>query len=405
MTKLAGLVGKPNAGKTTFFSAATLIPAKIAPYPFTTIEPNRGIAYVRVKCVCSELQVKDNPRNSICINGNRFIPVELIDVAGLVPDAWRGRGLGNKFLDELRRADVLIHVVDASGGTDAEGRKVKPGTHDPCEDIKFLEQEIAMWMAQILSRDWKKISRTIDYSGEDTATALANRLSGLKIRREHVLKAIRNADLENKKLSKWSNEDIINFSFELRREAKPMIIAANKIDISTAMENIERMKSEFRNYIIVPCCAEAELALRRAAEKGLIRYLPGDSDFELLKPEHLTEKQKKALKIIRENILQVWGSTGVQKAINAAFLEALKLIVVYPVEDATRMTDHNGNILPDALLVEQGTTARELAYLIHTELGETFIHAINAKTRQRIGENYVLKMNDIIKIVAAKARK
>jgi len=405
LPRQAGLVGKPNTGKTTFFSAATLAPAKIAPYPFTTIEANKGIAYVRVKCVCRELNVKDNPKNSMCIDGNRLIPIELIDVAGLVPDAWRGRGLGNKFLDELRRADVLIHVVDTSGGTDIEGRPVKLGTHDPCEDIRFLEREIAMWISQILSRDWKRISRAIEMSREDVASALAQRLSGLNIDRSHVFKALRDADLERKKLTSWNEEDLIRFSFELRKKAKPIIIAANKIDLPTSSDNLKRMKEEFKDYIIIPCCAEAELALRKAAERELIKYLPGDNDFEILKPEALTDKQRKALDLIREKILKIWGSTGVQEIINTAFLKVLRMIVVYPVEDIVKMSDHYGNVLPDALLVEKGTTARQLAYLIHTELGETFIHAIDARTKQRLGENYTLKMNDIIKIVAAKSRK
>ncbi|MCS7386419.1 MAG: redox-regulated ATPase YchF [archaeon GB-1867-005] len=405
MPRQAGLVGKPNTGKSTFFSAATLAPAKRAPYPFTTIEPNRGIAYVKVKCICRELGVKDNPKNSLCINGYRLIPVELIDVAGLVPDAWKGRGLGNKFLDELRRAEVLIHVVDASGGTDSEGRPVKLGSHDPCEDVRFLEREIAMWIAQILMRDWKRTSRLIEMAKEDLPSALAERLSGLQISRGHVAEALKLADLEGKKPSSWSEEDIMKFASELRKTSKPIIIAANKIDMPTARGNIEKMRREFKDYIIVPCSAEAELALRRAAEKGLIIYEPGSSDFDIVKPEKLTRRQMSALEVIREKVLKPWGSTGVQEVINRAFLELLEMIVVYPVEDANKLSDHDGNVLPDALLIKRGTTARQLAYKIHSDLGETFIYAINVRTNQRVGENYQLEMNDIIKIVAAMARK
>ncbi len=110
-----GIVGKPNAGKSTFFSAATLTVVPIANYPFTTIKPNRGISYLRTRCVCRELGVQDRPRNSRCVDGERFIPVELIDCPGLVPGASTGRGLGNQFLDDLRKADALIHVIDARG--------------------------------------------------------------------------------------------------------------------------------------------------------------------------------------------------------------------------------------------------------------------------------------------------
>ena len=154
-----GIVGKPNAGKSTFFSAATLTVVPIANYPFTTIRPNRGISYLRTKCVCKDLGVEDQPRNSRCVDGERFIPVELIDCPGLVPGASTGKGLGNQFLDDLRKADALIHVVDASGSTDSEGKPVAAGSHDPLEDVGFLESELEAWMYQILAKDWDKIAR------------------------------------------------------------------------------------------------------------------------------------------------------------------------------------------------------------------------------------------------------
>ena len=399
---LVGIVGKPNVGKSTFFSAATLALVEIASYPFTTIKPNRGVAYLRVPCVCKEFNVKDNPVNSLCINGIRLIPVELVDCAGLVPDAWKGRGLGNQFLDEIRKADALIHVVDAAGATDIEGRNVKPGTHDPVEDVKFLEREMTMWLAQILKRDWMRLTRTVEARRRDLISALEERLSGLAIERKHILEALKKTGLNPDKPASWSDEDFLNFVDNLRASSKPMLIAANKIDLPKAEENLERLKE--LGYVVIPCSAEAELALRRAADKGLIDYKPGDCNFKILAPEKISKPQSRALKLIHERILLNFGNTGVQEAINAAFFKLLNTIVVYTVEDIEKLTDHYGRVLPDARIIPYGTTARELAYKIHTELGETFIYAIEAREKRRLGENYILKDRDVISIVSAKRR-
>jgi len=401
-SRLLGVIGKPNTGKSTFFSAATLAPAEIANYPFTTIKPNRGVGYVRTPCVHEEFQVKDNPSNSLCLDGIRLIPVELIDVAGLVPDAWQGRGLGNQFLDEIRRADALIHVVDASGGTDCEGRLCKLGEHDPLEDVQFLEREITMWMASILKKDWPKLARTAEAESKDLYTMLEERLSGLAIKRSHILDATKKAGLNADKPTAWSDEDFLRFVDTVRQISKPMLIVANKIDLPTAEANLERLKK--LDYTVIPCCAEAELALRRAAEKQLIDYKPGDGNFKITQPEKLSESQTKALEIIREKILLKNGSTGVQDAINTAYFKLLSMITVYPVEDVEHLANHNGRVLPDAYLVPYGTTAHQFAYLIHTELGESFIYAVDARGRKRIGEDAVLKDRDVISIVSAKKR-
>jgi ribosome-binding ATPase YchF (GTP1/OBG family) len=401
-SKLLGIVGKPNTGKSTFFSASTLAPAEIANYPFTTIKPNRGVGYVRTPCVHEEFNVKDTPVNSLCLDGVRLIPIEFIDCAGLVPGAWQGRGLGNQFLDEIRKADALIHIIDASGGTDSEGRLCKLGEHDPLEDVKFLEHEITMWMANILKKDWPKIARTVESEKKDLYTMLEERLSGLSIRRSHIFEATRRTGLNTDKLTSWSEEDFLRFVDTLRQIAKPMIIGANKMDIPCAEENLERLKK--LNYIVVPCCAEAELALRRAAEKQLIDYRPGDCNFKILRPEKLSEAQTEALETIREKILLENGSTGVQEAVNTAFYKLLSMITVYPVEDPEHLADHNGRVLPDAYLVPYGTTARQLAYIIHTELGEGFIYAVEARERKRVGEDYILRDRDVLSIVSAKRR-
>jgi len=401
-SKKLGIVGKPNTGKSTFFSAATLIPVDIGNYPFTTIKPNRGIGYLRTPCVHTEFNVEDNPKNSLCLDGIRLVPVEMIDVAGLVPGAWEGRGLGNQFLDEIRRADALIHVVDASGSTDCEGKMCKRGTHDPLEDVKFLENEITMWMHQILKKDWSKLARIADSGREDMVSLLESRLSGLAIKRYHIIESLRKTDLNMDKPTLWKDEDVLKFLNILRSISKPTLIAANKIDLPTAENNVERLKES--GYNVVACSAEAELALRRAGEKGLIDYTPGDCKLTIKNPEKLTAFQNRALEAIQEQILYKFGSTGIQEAINMAFLELLQMVAVYPVEDSEHLSDHKGRVLPDVYLVPYGTTARQLAYIIHTELGDSFIHAIDIRGKNRIGEDYVLKDRDVISIVSAKKR-
>ncbi len=401
-SRLLGVIGKPNTGKSTFFSAATLATADIANYPFTTIKPNRGVGYVRTPCVHEEFKVQDNPRNSLCLDGTRLVPIELIDVAGIVPGAWEGRGLGNQFLDEIRRADALIHIVDASGGTDCEGKSCKPGEHDPLEDVQFLEREITMWMLTILKKDWAKVARTAEADKKGIASHLEERLTGLGIKRTSVAEAIRRCNLNVDKPATWSDDDFYRFVDTLRHISKPMLIVANKIDLPTAQINLERLKK--LDYTVIPASAEAELALRRASEKQLIDYKPGDKDFKILQPDKLSAGQIKALESIKEKILTTNGSTGVQEAINNAYFKLLDMITVYPVEDLEHLADHNGRVLPDAYLVPNGTTAHQFAYVIHTELGENFLYAVDARDKRRIGEDAVLKDRDVISVVSAKKR-
>jgi ribosome-binding ATPase YchF (GTP1/OBG family) len=394
-----GVVGKPNTGKSTFFAAATLLDVKRAPYPFTTIEPNVGVGHVKVRCVCRDLGVVDNPRNSVCIEGWRFVPVELIDVAGLVPGAWQGRGLGNMFLDHVRRAPVLIHVVDASGSTDEEGRVVKPGSHDPVQDVIFFEREFEMWMYQVVSRDWERLSKTIEYTRK--FDELYSRFAGLGIKPQVVQQVVEELGLSGKRVTQWSQDDLMSLVREARRASKPILIAANKADLPTAPDNIKRLTEQFKGrYVVVPTSAEAELALRKAAKAGLIKYIPGSSSFEVV--GRLTPEQRRALDYIEENVLKRYGSTGVQEALDKAVFELLGMIAVFPVENEKKLTDSKGNVLPDVYLVHRDSTARDLAYEIHTELGEKFAFAIDALTGRRLGSDEKLSHRMIVKIVTAR---
>jgi ribosome-binding ATPase YchF (GTP1/OBG family) len=400
-----GIVGKPSCGKTSFTNAACMTDFKVGSYPFTTIEANVGVTHVRTVCACKDLGVEDNPKNSICIEGIRLIPVKLIDVAGLVPGAHEGRGMGNQFLDDLRQADVLIHIVDASGSLDSEGQEVAAGSHDPVEDVRFLEDELVEWMLAIVKKDWRRITGRVRSEGAKLEELLLEKLSGLKITRGQVLKAIRAAELKAEAVDKWSDDDTREFVRTLQRVSKPIIIAANKIDRPGAEENYERLRAEFPDSLVVPVSALAEKVLKDLEKKSIVKYIPGDDDLEILKPQDLSDGEKTQLEKLREQILKKYGGTGVQNILNRAVFDYLKMITVYPVHDANSYTDSDGNVLPDVFLVPEGTTAKEFAGYIHTDLMESFIHGIDARTKMRISDKHVLKDRDVIKIVSAKGQK
>ncbi|HZB65489.1 MAG TPA: redox-regulated ATPase YchF [Nitrososphaeraceae archaeon] len=398
---IIGVIGKANVGKSTFFNSATDQAVPSANYPFTTIHPNIGISFVREKCVCREFGVIDNPLHSICIDGNRFVPIKLIDIAGLVPGAHLGKGLGNKFLDDARQADALIHVVDASGSTDPEGRVVEKSQGDPLFDIKFVEEEFDQWVLSIVNRDWSKTSRDMANQKLKIEQILTKRLSGLSVTVDTISNALSTIKLINKNPDKWTQEDLLEFVRLIRKNSKPLLILANKADISTSQENIKKIKQQ--NNIVIPCASEGELVLRKGAKKGLWYYLPGDPNFELKDENLLNEQQKKALKII-SSVLDKYGSTGVQEAINTVCFKLLNLIIVYPVEDEIKLSDKKGNILPNAFLLPKGSTAKDLATNIHEDLAKGFMFAIDVRNKQRIGADYELKHNDVIKIVSTTSR-
>ena len=398
---LIGLIGKANVGKSTFFSASTDNIVNIANYPFTTVKPNLGVCHVRINCVCTEFGVKDNPVHSICIDGIRFIPVQIIDVAGLVPGAHEGKGLGNKFLDDARQADALIHVIDISGSTDSEGRPVTPGTGDPLEDIRFVEEEFDLWLVSIIKRDMDNI-KDLDSSGYNMVQVLKKRLSGLGVTEAALDKVLNKLNLQNKKFKSWTEQEIFDFCQRIRRDVKPVVIAANKADISTTQNNLGELTEKYAN--VIPCASELEMLLRKAVKNGFIHYLPGDNSFEIKENTQLSDKQKQALEIV-SNFIKKHGSTGVQEIINLACFNLLEKIVVFPVEDDSKLSDKKGNILPEAYLLNKESTAKDLAHAIHEELGKGFLFAIDVRTKRRLGADHVLKNNDVIKIVSATSRK
>lgn len=397
---LIGVVGKANVGKSTFFKAATLADVEIANYPFTTIKKNEGVGFVSIECVDKDFGVRCQPNHGFCIGGLRFIPIKLVDVAGLVPGASQGKGLGNQFLNDLREADCLVHIVDASGGTDEKGNPITTDSRNPVDDVLFLEKELDEWFLGIFKKVWDRFVNTSKQEKTEASKAIAKQFSGLKVSETMIKQVINNLGLSQDLLS-WKEQDLKLFTTALRKLSKPMVIVANKADVDIAKQNIETLKVRFPNYEIIPCSAEAELALKEAASKRLITYTPGDKDFRILKPEALTTKQLKALEFIKKKVLEVYNNTGVQQALNTAVFKLLRYIAVFPVANA-RLQDNKGNVLPDCLLVPENTTALELAFRIHTDIGESFIKAIDLKTKKALGKEATLKHRDVVEIVTKK---
>ena len=391
---LIGLVGKPSSGKSTFFKAATLAGVLIASYPFTTIKPNHGIGYVKIDCMCKEKKVKCNPQKGYCVDGKRFVPMELMDVAGLVEGASEGRGLGNQFLDNLTSADALIHIVDVSGETDAEGKETTG--YNPLNDVQMLENELDMWYLGILKKVWRTFARTIQNTKVDFAKSVSSQFSGLKVSEENVRYVVRKGNFDVEQVSKWGNEELLKFAHGLRHISKPMIIAANKIDKEGSEANLDNLKKTYPEIIIVPCSADSELSLRMAAKGGLIEYVPGSDGF--VEKKELNEKQKRALELIRKNVLEKYGSTGVQEVLNKTVFELLEYITVFPAS-ANKLSDSKGNVLPDCFLLPQGSTALDFAYTVHSDLGDNFIKAIDARSGRAVGKDYIVKDRDGLEIV------
>jgi len=398
-----GLIGKTNTGKTTFFNAATLGTAEISTYPFTTKQPNYGVGYVLTPCVCREFGVKDNPRNSKCVDGWRHIPIELIDLPGLIKGAWAGKGLGNQFLAVASQSDALLHVVDASGSVDEEGRLTEPGTGDPLADYYDIEEELVMWFMKLIDRSTDRIIRSLR-KGKELPEAMEEVLMGVKVNREHIRQALIRSNLEKKDFENWTPMDDKRFATALREVSKPTLIVANKMDLDTAPENFKRLRDQLMDKIVIPCSAEAELILRRAEQRKLIRYIPGEEEFEIIDESSLTERQRWALDFIRKRILDEYMRTGVQFALNVAVFKLLKMNAVYPVYDVQKLSDRHGNVLPDVYLMPDGADVRELAKVIHSELAKGLLYAIDARTGLRLPANYKLKDRDVLSVVSTTRR-
>jgi len=383
------LAGKPNAGKSTFYTAATRAEVDVGNYPFTTIDANQGITHARTRCPCLDR----DERCGNCADGKRYVPVELVDVAGLVPGAHEGRGLGNQFLDELTNADAILQVVDASGGTDAEGEPVEPGTFDPVEEVDFVEEEMDQWLAGIVEDNWETVERKSRSPDFDIDDALTDLLTGVGATEPEIAATLRDLDYPADPMQ-WADEDRERLARDIRARTKPIVLVANKIDAAPE-GTLDRLRETDKP--VIPCTADGELALRNGGEAGVLDYDPGDDDFEVI--GDLSAGQSQGLDRIRE-VMATHGDTGVQAAIDEAVYDLLDHLTAYPVENETHWTDGTGEMLPDAELLPRGSTPLDLAYAVHSDIGDGYLHAVDARSNRRIAEDHELSEGDVIKIVS-----
>ena len=395
-----GLIGKTNTGKTTFFNSSTLSSDEISTYPFTTKKSSISTGYANTLCVHPEFNVIDNPNNSRCEDGWRYIPIELIDLPGLIKDAWKGKGLGNQFLSIASQSDALLHVVDASGSIDATGKITETGSGDPVSDFADIEEELNMWYQKILEGNRDRLQKIIK-SGDDHVDALTELYQGVGVKRNHVKEALKTSGLEEKDIENYDMQDSKKFASYLRKISKPTLIVANKIDVKGADKNFERLRERYNDMIVIPASADSELTLRRAEQKNLIKYSPGSEKFDILQTNELNQKQKDALDFIQSDIMGEYMRTGVQFAINVTVFKLLKMNSIYPVASPEKLSDKKGRILPDLVLLKDGATVTDLAKEIHSDLTKGLLYAKDLRYNLRVPTNYQLRDRDVICLISA----
>ncbi|KAJ3116623.1 hypothetical protein HDU96_009178 [Phlyctochytrium bullatum] len=328
-----------------------------------------------------------------CENGTRHVPIKMLDVAGLVPGASKGevclclrvgqamgrgtvsfltfhasKGLGNQFLDDLRTADMLIHIVDVSGTTDAAG-KVTQG-YDPINDIDWLRSEIHSWIYGNLMKRWGSIVRKHVAVKVNIAETLQTQLSGYGANLAVVQRTVDRSGIKEP-LEKWDDGTVSTFVDAFLDERFPTVIALNKIDLPDADNNIDRICRKYDSSKIVLTSAASENFLRKLQKQGFVKYYEGTDRFDLkedqapddpnpLKP--LPPGILPKLEKLQDLVLFRYGTTGIQATLKLC-VSTLGLIPTYPVRNINNFGDGPGGkagVFRDCMLVRKGSKVRDV---------------------------------------------
>ena len=376
-----GIAGKPNAGKSTLFSAITGTMVAIGNYAFTTTQPNDGIGFMDTVCPHLELGKPCNPRRGRCENGTRFIPVEMVDVPGLIEGSSEGKGMGNMFMDALRDTTAIINLLDP---VSEEKRILSP--EELIHDAESTENEIIRWFTSRFSSDWEKFSRKLSQSHITLEEALLQKAAFFNLKQRDIREILQRHHF-TEDITKWGEDEKREFSSIVMSEIRPIIRVLNKGDL---IEN--RNQYVDRGFVIIS--SDYELSIERAFNAGLIEGIK-----DIRPKEKANQKQKEAIQKM-DTDYKSGSLSRIFDVLTDIIRKNLRKIVVYPVYDETKWCDKDGNVLPDAIIMSQGQTAEDLAYEVHTDIGEGFIRAINGRTKMILGRNYELKDSDVIRIIA-----
>ncbi|KAK5116972.1 hypothetical protein LTR62_006693 [Meristemomyces frigidus] len=425
---LIALVGKPSSGKSTSLNSLTDSFAKVGNFPFTTIDPQKAIGYLQIPCACSRttlpnnaadpppLQSRCKPNYGSCHNGVRQVPIELLDVAGLVPGAHEGKGLGNKFLDDLRHADALIHVVDVSGTTDAEGKATRG--YDPSADVAWFRDEIVRWVLGNLMQKWGGLKRRHTAIKATAVETLQGQFSGYGSTSAIVAKTLDQLALKQP-LQDWDNatiERVVNTFVDVKF---PTVLALNKIDHADADKNISKIARAEKPERIVLCSAISEVFLRKLAKQGFVRYVPGEEHVETREdliadgdPEggglkEMDEKLRTRVENLKDMVLFRFGSTGVNQVLTRA-AEVLGLVPVFPVRNIGTFgsgeagAGERAPVFRDCVLVGRGSTVGDVYRKVMGDAPMAYVESVGGL---RVGEDELVAVgkNDILSFKVGRA--